>query len=778
MSAVLLQASGVSKRYRVRTERSMALGLTRRARPKDVWALRELDLTVRAGEVVAVVGRNGAGKSTLLKLAAGVAHPTTGTLRRPRRTAPLIEVGAGFHPELTGRENIGVNARLLGLGTRQIAQVFDDVVAFSELSDVIDQPVRQYSSGMFMRLGFAVAIHTDPELLVVDEVLAVGDLPFQVRCLDRIREMRASGVGVLFVSHNLTAVLSLADRALLLDQGRLDTEGAVSEVVGRYHAMLAQGEGAGQVGDDAGATGELALRSFRVVDTRRRRGGALGARSDVRAGGDGGGRAGRGAGDHRLPRRQGGRRHGRRLAARRRAARAGDAGRRAGRPACRDPAQPHPGRLHRRRRGRAARLGPDHAHPPRGRALRRRGPARFGGHRRPHSDPRGRPGVIAYVLSRWVQPSQTFVTNEVAELRRQGVDVLVVAVEHGERPAPDDAVFVADLPRDARTLASAHGRALLTRPWGYLRFLLAVRALRTEMGTGRDQVPWKRLPLVAAVLRAHGVTALHAHFAWSGAAAALLLSRLTGVPWSVTLHANDVFSRQRNLQLKLRDADRLVTVCEYNRRWMREHLGLSRPVDLVVCGVELPEPPWPRLGDADVVAVGRLVDKKGFDTLLRAAALLRLQLPDLRVDVVGEGRERPRLEALLAELQLSATVRLLGARSHEESLARIAGARVLCLPARVATDGDRDSMPVVVKEAMARRVPVVASDQVALPEMLSDGCGLMVPPDDPQALADALRTVLEDSQLAERLTTAAHQRVQERFTLGGGTARLRRLLLD
>jgi ABC-type polysaccharide/polyol phosphate transport system ATPase subunit len=266
VSGALLEAVGVSKRYRVRSERSLALGLTLRARPRDVWALRELDLQVAAGEVVAVVGRNGAGKSTLLKLAAGVTTPTTGTLRRPRRTAPLIEVGAGFHPELTGRENVAVNARLLGLGTRQIARVFDDVVAFADLAAVIDQPVRQYSSGMFMRLGFAVAVHTSPEVLVVDEVLAVGDLPFQVRCLDRIRAMRSEGVGVLFVSHNLTAVLSLADRALLLDKGTLAAEGDASEVVGRYHAMLAQGEGAGQVGDDAGATGELALRSFRVVD--------------------------------------------------------------------------------------------------------------------------------------------------------------------------------------------------------------------------------------------------------------------------------------------------------------------------------------------------------------------------------------------------------------------------------------------------------------------------------------------------------------------------------
>ena len=266
MGHPLLEARGVSKRYRVRSQKSIALGLSRKARPRDVWALRDLDLDVHPGEIVAVIGRNGAGKSTLLKIAAGVAQPTTGTLHRPRRVAPLIEVGAGFHPDLSGRENVAVNARLLGLGTKAIARIFDDVVQFAELADVIDRPVRQYSSGMFMRLGFAVAVHTDPELLVVDEVLAVGDLPFQVRCLDRIRELRAGGVGVLFVSHNLTAVLSLADRALLLAGGQVDTEGDVAEVVGRYHTMLAQGASAGQVGDDAGATGEIVLQSFRVVD--------------------------------------------------------------------------------------------------------------------------------------------------------------------------------------------------------------------------------------------------------------------------------------------------------------------------------------------------------------------------------------------------------------------------------------------------------------------------------------------------------------------------------
>jgi ABC-type polysaccharide/polyol phosphate transport system ATPase subunit len=224
--------------------------------------LRELDLEVREGEILAVVGRNGAGKSTLLKIAAGVTKTTTGHIRLPDRIAPLIEVGAGFHPELSGRENVEVNGRLLGLSPKEIRTAFDEIVAFAQLEHAIDQPVRQYSSGMFMRLGFAVAIHTRPELLIVDEVLAVGDMPFQVRCLDRIRELRAEGVGVLFVSHNLTAVLSLADRAIFLQQGQLRAEGEVTDVVGAYHQSLGQEIELG----DVDPSGRLALDSIQVTD--------------------------------------------------------------------------------------------------------------------------------------------------------------------------------------------------------------------------------------------------------------------------------------------------------------------------------------------------------------------------------------------------------------------------------------------------------------------------------------------------------------------------------
>jgi ABC-type polysaccharide/polyol phosphate transport system ATPase subunit len=265
MTAPLLEARDLGKRYLIRPERSLALGFLKRNRPREHWALRDLSMDVLPGEIVAVIGRNGAGKSTLLKLSAGVTRPTTGTLRKPQRIAPLIEVGAGFHPELSGRENVEVNARLLGIGPKEIRKSFDDIVAFAELAHAIDQPVRQYSSGMFMRLGFSVAVHTRPELLIVDEVLAVGDLPFQVRCLDRIREMREEGVGVLFVSHNLTAVLSLADRALLIDKGRLKAEGGVTDVVGAYHRAMAEVdlEQVGEAGLEAPA---LEIEQVTVVD--------------------------------------------------------------------------------------------------------------------------------------------------------------------------------------------------------------------------------------------------------------------------------------------------------------------------------------------------------------------------------------------------------------------------------------------------------------------------------------------------------------------------------
>ena len=255
MSEPVFLATNVSKQYppprKTLRQRTQQRG----------WALRDVDVAVEAGRVVAVIGRNGAGKSTLMKIAAGVTMPTLGHVVRPARIAPLIEVGAGFHPELTGRENIGVNARLMGLTAAEVRASTAAIIEFAGLGNDIDRPVREYSSGMFMRLGFSVAIHTDPALLIVDEVLAVGDLPFQSRCLARIRELRANGAGVLLVSHNLSAVLNVADTAILLDGGEVKAGGEVRHVVGAYHALLA-----GEANAAESTPGPLELETIEMVD--------------------------------------------------------------------------------------------------------------------------------------------------------------------------------------------------------------------------------------------------------------------------------------------------------------------------------------------------------------------------------------------------------------------------------------------------------------------------------------------------------------------------------
>lgn len=384
--------------------------------------------------------------------------------------------------------------------------------------------------------------------------------------------------------------------------------------------------------------------------------------------------------------------------------------------------------------------------------------------------------MIAYVLTKHVQPSQTFVVNEIEEMRRQGVAIEVISVERGDVHSPE-ALYLSDLSVSRTALVFGHLLVALRRPAGYLRFLLRARAMRSEMGPRPEQVPWWVLPLVARRLNRRGLEHLHAHFAWSGAACASLLAVLTGRPWSVTLHAKDVFSKQRNLQRKLDDADLLVTVCRYNERWMREHLGLRRPVHQVVCGVRAPSRPWPVIEGADVVTVGRLVPKKGFDVLIRAVGLARRTCPDLTLDIIGSGASRAELEGLVAELGLGDSVRLLGALEHDEALARIAGAKVFALPCRIAEDGDRDSMPVVIKEAMVRAVPVVGTDVVAVPEMLDQGCGVLVPPEDPEALAEALLSVLKDPETAREIATRARERALHEFALEGETMKLRRLLL-
>lgn len=202
--------------------------------PDRFWALRNIELEVRRGEVLGIIGRNGAGKSTLLKILSRVTAPTRGRVRAKGRIASLLEVGTGFHPELTGRENIFLNGAILGMQRAEIRRKLDEIVSFAEIERFIDTPVKRYSSGMYVRLAFAVAAHLEPEILVVDEVLAVGDTEFQQKCLGKMESAAGQGRTVLFVSHRMQAIRRLCSRCVLLDEGRLGSDGDTSAVVDRY----------------------------------------------------------------------------------------------------------------------------------------------------------------------------------------------------------------------------------------------------------------------------------------------------------------------------------------------------------------------------------------------------------------------------------------------------------------------------------------------------------------------------------------------------------------
>jgi lipopolysaccharide transport system ATP-binding protein len=204
------------------------------AQSADFWALKDVSFDVQPGEVIGVIGRNGAGKSTLLKILSRITEPTSGEARIRGRVASLLEVGTGFHPELTGRENVFLNGAILGMTKAEIRSKFDEIVAFAEIEKFIDTPVKRYSSGMYVRLAFAVAAHLEPEILIVDEVLAVGDIQFQRKCLGKMKDVSAGGRTVLFVSHNMAAVKTLCSSAIYMSNGRILATGGTEEVVGRY----------------------------------------------------------------------------------------------------------------------------------------------------------------------------------------------------------------------------------------------------------------------------------------------------------------------------------------------------------------------------------------------------------------------------------------------------------------------------------------------------------------------------------------------------------------
>ena len=263
MSAPAIAVEGLGKSYRLGAPArygslrdslaALAKGNLGRARGEEIWALREVGFTIAPGEVVGVIGRNGSGKSTLLKVLARVTQPTTGEARIRGRIGSLLEVGSGFHPELTGRENVFLGGAVIGMRRAEIARRFDAIVAFAGVERFVDTPVKHYSSGMYMRLAFAVAAHLDAEILLIDEVLAVGDAEFQQRCLGRMGELARQGRTVLFVSHQLGAVRSLCSRALLLEGGTLRLDGPVDAVTAAY---LGGDDGAGVAEQVARAPGD------------------------------------------------------------------------------------------------------------------------------------------------------------------------------------------------------------------------------------------------------------------------------------------------------------------------------------------------------------------------------------------------------------------------------------------------------------------------------------------------------------------------------------------
>src|SRR5438874_1542760 len=267
MSDAIITVENLGKKYSLRHQRNerytalrdmigeKALGFFKNLKSgngvsvskEDFWALKDVSFEVQRGEVVGIIGRNGAGKSTLLKILSRITEPTEGRVRIKGRVASLLEVGTGFHPELTGRENIFLNGAMLGMTRAEIKRKFDEIVAFAETEKFLDTPVKRYSSGMYVRLAFAVAAHLEPDILIVDEVLAVGDASFQRKCLGKMGEVSNEGRTVLFVSHNMAAIRSLTSKALWLDHGRIAADGPTGDVVSEYLASTIDEEASGVV---------------------------------------------------------------------------------------------------------------------------------------------------------------------------------------------------------------------------------------------------------------------------------------------------------------------------------------------------------------------------------------------------------------------------------------------------------------------------------------------------------------------------------------------------
>ncbi|MET0764893.1 MAG: ABC transporter ATP-binding protein [Blastococcus sp.] len=267
----------VSKRFKMHRDQPTNLKekLTRRSRgsrTEDFWALRDVSLQIPRGTTYGLIGHNGSGKSTLLKLIAGIHRPTAGTITANGRVSAMLELGAGFHPELSGRENIFFNGSILGLSRREITHRLDDIIEFSGIGDFIDVPVKVYSSGMYVRLGFSIAANLDPELLIIDEIVAVGDEEFQRRCFDRLYELRRKGTTIVFVSHSLALIQTLCDRVAWLEHGNLRAEGPAFEVVDKYIAEVNAAEsnrlggGSNETDDTHRGSGEMRITAVEFLD--------------------------------------------------------------------------------------------------------------------------------------------------------------------------------------------------------------------------------------------------------------------------------------------------------------------------------------------------------------------------------------------------------------------------------------------------------------------------------------------------------------------------------
>ena len=277
MSRTAIEVEHLSKRYRlgedqfaVTLREAVARSVRRLGRPggrsrrEEIWSLRDVNLQVTEGEALGVIGRNGAGKSTLLKILSRITEPTSGVARTKGRVAALLEVGTGFHPELTGRENVYLNAAILGMGRRSVDRRFDELVAFAGVERFIDTPIKRYSSGMYLRLAFSVAAHLEPDILAVDEVLAVGDAEFQAKCVGRMASAEQEGRTIVFVSHNLDAIARLCPRSVWLEQGSVQAIGPTAEVLNDYLGSLVSRKSEAWPTEDLGSP--VALRAVSVLD--------------------------------------------------------------------------------------------------------------------------------------------------------------------------------------------------------------------------------------------------------------------------------------------------------------------------------------------------------------------------------------------------------------------------------------------------------------------------------------------------------------------------------